>query len=205
MRIRASMIMAVGFLFAGGAWAQPATQSDKQPDSKSEAPSGTNQGGRGYGSGMMGGGYDPGMMGGGYGPGMMGGGYGPGMMGGGYGPGMMMGGGYGPGMMGGGYGPGSGANCGPGIPDLTQEQRTKLDEIWRDAQQKRWALMQKMHEQRPGNVYRDGKFNEQTARAAYDVMASFQKQMFENSMEVNKRIDNILTPAQRQQMQRRGG
>lgn len=191
MSKRTCATLVAGLFLAGAAWAQPATSSSKQADAQSQAQPGRDQGSPGYGPGMMGGGYGPGMMGGGYGPGMMGGGYGPGMMGGGYGPGMM-----------GGWGPRAGASCGPDIPNLTQEQRAKLDEISRDATQKHWALMQQMHQQ-PANIYPGGKFNEQAARAAYDRMASIQKQMFEHSLDVNKRLDNVLTPEQREQMQRR--
>ena len=191
MSKRTLAVLAAGFLLVGGALAQPAPRSSNQADAQSDAQSGRNQSDLGYGPGMMGGGYGPGMMGGAYGPGMMGGAYGPGMMGGGYGPGMM-----------GGWGPRAGVPCGPDIPNLTQDQRAKLDEIRRDAQQKQWALMQKMHEQ-PANSYPGGKFNEQAARAAYDRMASLQKQMFENSLNVKKRLDNILTPEQREQMQGR--
>ena len=179
--------------------------------------------GGGYGPGMMGGGYGPGMMGGGYGPGMMGGGYGPGMMGGGYGPGMM-GGGYGRGMMGGGYGPGmvwdghgpgmmGGYGLGPGmmwdgpsgawtsIPDLTDEQRSKITQIQKENRQKQWALMQAMHElQFQQGSSRDGMFDEQAARKAFEARETLRKQMFENGIQMRKGIDAVLTPKQREQL-----
>jgi Spy/CpxP family protein refolding chaperone len=119
-------------------------------------------------------------------------GMGPGMMGGGYGPGMM-----------GGYGAG---NCSPGIPDLTNEQRTKIAGIQKEFRTKQWALMEQMHEQSPfGGFYRDGKLDEQAARKAYDVTANLHKQMFENSLEMQKRIDGVLSPKQREQLQRASG
>lgn len=138
----------------------------------------------------------------GMGPGMMGG-YGHGMMGGGYGsgPGMMGGPGYGHGMMGG-YGPGGW----PNIPDLTKEQRDKISAIQRDLRQKQWALMDKMHEEfESRSPYREGKFDEQAARKAYDTTEKLHRQMFENSLDAQKRIDSILTPEQREKMRRAWG
>lgn len=136
-------------------------------------------------------GMGPGMM-GGYG---QGGGMGPGMMGG-YGPGY----GMGPGMMGG-YGPG-----GYGV-DLSAEQRAKVAEIQKDVQRKQWDLMGKMHEQGSPmhEAFSSGKFDEQAARKAYDVMTTAHRQMFEISLEARKRMDAVLTPEQREQMQRGRG
>lgn len=145
--------------------------------------------GPGYGPGMMGG-YGPGY---GPGPGMMGGygpGYGPGPMMGGYGPGMM--GGYGPGMMGGGYGYGR-------LPDLTPDQRSRIATIQRDFRARQWPLMQQMHEL----MWGDGTAtDEQAQRRDYDKLAALQKQMFENMLESRKRMDEVLTPQQRDEMRR---
>lgn len=138
-------------------------------------------------------GMGPGMMGGyGMGPGMMGGyGMGPGMMGGGYGHGMM--GGFGPGWI-------------PNVPDLSKEQREKISGIQKDLRQKQWALMDKMHDEfESQNPYRGGKFDEQAARKAYETAEKLHRQMFENSLDAQKRIDGILTPQQREQLQRAWG
>jgi Spy/CpxP family protein refolding chaperone len=132
-------------------------------------------------------------------------GMGPGMMGGGYGMGQGMMGEYGmgPGMMGG-YGQGGWRSR---IPNLTDEQRTTLDEVEKSHRQKQWQLMEKMHEFhfQSDNVYRDGKFDEQAARKNYDAMTALRKQMFENSIDERKRIESILTPQQREQIQRSWG
>lgn len=129
----------------------------------------------------------------GMGPGMMGGyGMGPGMMGGGYGTGHGMMGGYGmgPGMM-------------PAIPDLTKEQRDKIAGIQKETRQKQWALMEKMHDEYDAaSPYRGGKFDEQAARKAYETHEKLHRQMFENSLDAQKRIDGLLTPQQREQVQR---
>jgi len=160
--------------------------------------------GPGYGPGPGGGygpgyGMGPGMMGGDYGPGY---GMGPGMMGG-YGPGS----GMGPGMMGG-YGMGRGMMGGySGLNglDLSAEQRTKITEIQRELFGARWALMGKMHQQRGpmDEAYASGKFDEKAARKAFDAMSELRKQMFELSLQAQKRIDALLTPEQREQL--RGG
>lgn len=179
MMNRRLITLATCLLLTAPAWSQP---SGSGP-----AP----RGGYGGGPGMMGGG--------GYGMGGYGYGMGPGMMGHyGMGPGMMGEYGMGPGMMWG---------YGPGIPDLTSEQRKKIGEIQKDQRQKQWQLMEKMHEQnfQSGGAYRDGKFDEQAARKRYDEMAALRKQMFENSLQERKRIDDVLTPQQRQQLQRPWG
>jgi Spy/CpxP family protein refolding chaperone len=148
-----------------------------------------------YGMGP-GGGYGPGA---GMGPGMMGGygggyGMGPGMMG----PGMMGGGfGMGPGMMGG-YG-----GYGYGL-DLSDEQRAKIGEAQQEFAQKHWELMGRMHQQGGPMSYAfgPGAIDEKAARKAYEAMADAQKQMFELSLQTRKKIDAVLTPEQREQMQR---
>ena len=166
---------AVAALFSAGAWAQ-------------------------MGQGMMGG-AGPG---GGYGPGY---GMGPGMMG----PGMMGGYGMGPGMMGG-YGPGYGMGRGMmggygwggyGGLNLNDEQRAKIAAIQEEASRKQWELVGKMHEQRHQLYEFDssGKADESAARKAYQAMSDARKAMFENSLDVRKRVDAVLTKEQREQLQ----
>ena len=145
------------------------------------------------------------------GPGMMGGpGYGYGY---GYGEGHGMMGGYGPGMMGGGYGagPGMGWGGGPmmgggarglGIADLSAEQRGKIKQAQQDFWKKQWPLMQQMHSI-AWNASDSDASDEQAARKNYEAMAALQKQMFDNRLELRKRIDAVLTPKQREE-QRRG-
>jgi Spy/CpxP family protein refolding chaperone len=160
-------------------------------------------GGQGYGQGQ---GYGPGY---GMGPGMMGGygpgyGMGPGMMGG-YGPGYGMGpgmmGGYGPGGMGPGMMGGYGGYGGYGV-DLSAEQRAKIADVQREFARKQWESMDKMHAE-GGPMYQafgPGPFDEKAARNAYQAMADAQKQMFEASLQMRKKIDSVLTPEQREQM-----
>lgn len=156
----------------------------------------------GMGPGMMGGGHGPGygqghgMM-GGYGPGY---GMGPAMMGHGHGHGY----GMGPGMMmGGGYGMGPGTMGYGSIPNLTDEQRTKLAEIQHEYAKTHWALMSTMHsEGGPMALMHSG--DEKAARQGYDAMAAAHKQMFESSLEMRKRMDAVLTDEQRAQTRRYG-
>lgn len=117
-----------------------------------------------------------------------------GMMGGyGGGPGMM-----GPGMMGGfGW---------RNIPDLTADQRSKIDAIRRDLRNRQFTLMDQMHDQMHGTpFYRNGQFDEQAARRAYESTEKLRRQMFENALDAHKRMDALLTPAQRQQVARQYG
>lgn len=139
----------------------------------------------------------------GYGPGPMGGpgyGMGPGMTGG------WGGGGWGPGMMGGGPGAGWGAGPFAGL-DLSKEQRDKIAEIEADVRTSERSLMRSMHDLdwRMSDAWQDGKFDEQAARQAFDAMSAVRKQMFDPWVDSRKRIDAVLTPAQREQLQRRGG
>lgn len=141
-------------------------------------------GGPGYGMGFGGGrGY-------GMGPGGMWG-NGPG-----YGPGAGRMGGYGPGGYGFGYG---------GVSGLTNEQRDKLAAIEEEFRGKQWKLMESMHglawNQR--GLYQDGKLDEKAAREANEAVAAIRKQMFENSLAARKRMDDVLTAKQREQL--RGG
>lgn len=152
--------------------------------------------------------YGPGMM-GGAGPGGWGGGYGPGMMGGGWG------GGYGPGMMGGwgGMGPGmmmwgGGGADGLADLDLSKEQRDRIAEIRNDVRRQHAAAMRGMQQQEwhMADAWRDdGSFDEQAARKAFDAMTAQRQAMFDLMLDARKRIDAVLTPAQREQLRRRGG
>ena len=141
-----------------------------------------------------------------WGPGMMGGyggGYGPGMMGG-------YGGGYGPGMMG-----GNGPRGGPGMTggygwgyerlDLTDAQRDKIASITKELRNKQWGLMQSMHELRWNSS--SGAKNDDELRKTYDAMAAIRKEMFENGLDARKKVDEVLTKEQREELakyQRRG-
>jgi Spy/CpxP family protein refolding chaperone len=132
---------------------------------------------------------------GGYGPA---GGYGmgPGMMWG-YGPRAGVGGGYGPGMIRG-YGWG-----GYEALNLSEEQRTKIAAIQEEFSRKQWELMGKMHEQRYQLYQSDssGKTDESAARNAYEALNDARKALFENSLELRKRVDAVLTKEQREQLQ----
>lgn len=133
------------------------------------------------------------------------GGYGPG----GYGPG-----GYGPV----GYGPRGGQGAwmmgaaGPrgyaGL-NLTDEQRGKIEAIQAEFSSKQGELMEKMHVQRSALYGADASArpDDATARKIYEGMSETRKAMFENRLEMGKRIDAVLTDEQRGQrgQLRRGG
>jgi Spy/CpxP family protein refolding chaperone len=126
-------------------------------------------------------------------------GMGPGMMGDpGYGMGRGM---MGQGMM---MGPGMGS-YGYGLTDLTGDQKKKLTELQVEFRRKQWTLMQSMHEiaWRQNDVYGEGKVDEEAARKSFDAMTALHKQMFENTLDLRKRSDAVLTPQQRDQLSRR--
>jgi len=127
---------------------------------------------------------------------------GPGYRHGGYGmgPGMMQGEGSGPAGRHG-YGMGRSMMWDDSALKLTDEQRTRIAAIQKEVRRKQWELMEKMHEQGWRSGARDGKFDEQAARKTYDDTAAMRKQMFENMLDERKRIDSVLTPQQREQIQ----
>ena len=140
----------------------------------------------------------PGRMGWGGGPGTMGGG--PAMMGSGPGGGMM-GGSYGPG---GGYGMGMGMMGSPGSMgwglerlDLSADQRARIAAIHDELQQRHWASMQAMHAQGgPMSAWTD----EAAQRQRFEQMSALHKQMLDAHLDARRRILEVLTPAQRQQL-----
>lgn len=178
------IVAAVGAaLLSAGAWAQW----------------GPGMGGYGMGPGMMGG-YGGGPAGdcpaygagGGYGPGMMGGrGAGAGMMGGRGGAGMM---GGGPGMMGG-YG------WEYRSLDLSDEQRDKILAIAKESREKMWGLMQTMH----GLMWKSegpGTRSDAEVLKSFDAMTAVRREMLAARLDARKRMDDVLTKEQREQVQK---
>ena len=179
--------------------------------------------GPGYmGPGMMGPYMGPGTMGPYMGPGMMGPytgrGMGPGMMGPGYGnmgPGMM-GPGYGnmgPGMMGPGYGnmgPGYGY-MGPGMSpednyglNLSEDQRDKIAAIQKQARKEQWDLMTQMREEqyKMQELYYAQRPDPSAINAQAAKIEQLQRKMVQANINAQKQVESVLTPEQREQMQR---
>ncbi len=176
----------------------PAVQAADPPPPPCQGGPGT-PGCYGAGPGMMGGyGMGPGMMGGyggyGMGPGMMGGsggyGMGPGMMGGyggyGMGPGMM-------GMM--------GPYWGSGL-DLSPEQQTRINKIQDDTRKAHWALMGEMMNQqaRLRDLNQAPKRDEAAIDRAYKDFGKLQQQMYDSSVEAQKRMEAVLTKEQQEKL-----
>ncbi len=146
---------------------------------------------------------------GGRGPGMMGGyggyGMGPGMMGG-YGPGY----GMGPGLMGG-YG---GYGMGPGMMgygdyhdlNLSSEQRSKITQIRKAMRSKQWDLMDEMidAEDKLQELYDADKQDAAAINKQYKVIEDLRRQMVDNSVDANNKINAILTKEQRDKLHERG-
>jgi Spy/CpxP family protein refolding chaperone len=92
------------------------------------------------------------------------------------------------------------------IPDLTPDQRSKIEAIRGDLRNRQSTLMDQMHNQIHSTpYYRNGQFDEQAARRSYDETEKLRRQMFENALDAHKRVDALLTPAQRQQLARKYG
>ncbi|MDD3433624.1 MAG: Spy/CpxP family protein refolding chaperone [Tepidiphilus sp.] len=169
--------------------------------------------GYGMGPGMMGGwcpmcGMGPGMM--GMGPGMMG----PGMMGMGprgmwgdwddwddcymgrgmMGPGMMGPGMMGPGMMGGyGYGP---------ALDLTEQQQAEIAQIQEDFRKKQSDLAAKMaaEQAKLNEIYYSGKRDPAAIDNQYKKIYDLRRQMIQNQVDAQNRMDAVLTPEQKERL-----
>lgn len=150
-------------------------------------------GGYGYGNGPATGyGMGPGMMGG------YGGGYG-------MGPGMMGGYGMGPGMMGGygGYHM-DGYGLGPIYRlNLTEDQRKQVDGIQDGLRKKNWDLMGKMQDEasKLSGLAAD-KRDRPAILAANKRMFELRQQMLENRLDAQDKIEGLLTPQQKEQLQK---
>ena len=144
----------------------------------------------------------------GHGYGMMGGyGMGPGMMNGSYG---MMG----SGMMGGygGYGHGYMGMMGTGMPgmlNLTDEQRTKIEKIHLEERKQHLAVMGKMldMQSKMRELYAADEPDPKKVGAVYGEMAKLQQQMLETHVQASNQMRALLTKEQREQFKQwhRGG
>jgi Spy/CpxP family protein refolding chaperone len=116
------------------------------------------------------------------GPGMMG--YGP------MGPGMMMG--------------APGAMMGLERLDLSAEQRSRIAQIQDEAHEQHQVLMELMHAPdgpMTGMMGGDAS-DDAAARQAYETMSTLHKAMFEAHLETRRKILDLLTPVQREQLTR---
>lgn len=165
-----------------------------------------------YGYGQRAGGY-------GMGPGMMGGyGTGPGCMGGyGMGPGMMYGYGMGPGMLGA-WGMGSGLTGGYGglggmhgflggwaghALGLSSAQRDKIDAIRMHTFKAAWPLMGELLEQRFefARLSAAAAPDQAAIDKAYDRIGALGKQLLDLRLQARKDLLDVLTAAQRKQLE----
>ena len=214
-------------LIPASAFALAATLAIAQPGPDAPGPGGWGMGpgmmvghGPGYGPGY---GYGPGHgpgYGRGHGPGQgPGWGMGPGMRGG-YGPGYGMnpdamgghdpGWGMGPGSWGMGMGMGMGM-MGPGramwLPDLSDEQRADLVKLQDEARRRQWEIAGKMHDEMAAMraaMATPDKRDRAAALAAFDRMSALRRQGLELSLDMADRLDQVLTPDQRQRLRRWG-
>jgi Spy/CpxP family protein refolding chaperone len=170
----------------------PVSAADQTSKAPSDQQTQSQPAPRPYGRGGWGGGY-------GMGPGMMGGGYGmgPGMMGGGYG--------MGPGMMGGGYGMGPGMMGwgGPlGTLDLTEKQQEQINRIRDETRKAHWSLMGAMMDEQAKlrDLYSAPKRDQAAIDRAYKNLGQMQQQMYDSSVNAQKRIEAVLTKEQQEKL-----
>jgi Spy/CpxP family protein refolding chaperone len=123
------------------------------------------------------------------------GGWGPGA-GGGYGPGMMGG-----GMMGGGFGYGMLAQL-----NLSPEQWEKIGAIQEETSRKQWEVAGRMQDE--AIKLRNMMFSEKRDRSAlvnqYKKVQDLRQQQFQARLEVQDKIDAVLTKEQKSQIRRFG-
>jgi len=91
--------------------------------------------------------------------------------------------------------------------DLSAEQRATIEQIREQAQGEHWKLMQEMHARgRPGMGMGMGNppstASDEEQRRAYDEAAALRKRMFESRLAARGRLLEVLTPAQRERMDR---
>ena len=119
-------------------------------------------------------------------------------------------GGMGPGM---GMGPGrQGVGMrGQGSPiwalerlELSDAQRAEIARIQEETWRLHGALMGRMHEQMGAHHRSRGWPDAAADRAEYEAMSALHKQMFESMLEARRRVLEVLTPAQREQLGRWG-
>ncbi len=144
-------------------------------------------------------------------------GMGPAMMGG-AGYGMQPGAAYGPGMMGqyGGGMPWMGAGMGPGMagrpyammpwtpPDLTSEQAQKIGQLQTESEARNRGLMQQGWEAqaRLNGLYTADKRDWNAIRTASRTLFDLRRQQMEAMIDMQQKIDGLLTDSQRQEMAR---
>jgi Spy/CpxP family protein refolding chaperone len=128
----------------------------------------------------------------------------------GMGPDMMGGYGMGGGMMGsygGGYRMGQGGMRGG--PDgglarlnLSPDQSKKIANIQATSSRAMWQLMGAMHEQgyQMQGMYGPGSLDEPAARKSFQAMTESRQAMFDLQLDTRKKIDNVLTKEQREQL-----
>jgi Spy/CpxP family protein refolding chaperone len=119
----------------------------------------------------------------------------------GYGPGMMGGYGYGPGMMGGGFGRGS--MMGPfHALDLSDQQRSKINQIQDETRRKHWDVMGKLLDEqaRMRDLFTTDKRDPAAIGKQSMKIAELRRQLLEASIDAHNRMEALLTKEQRDQL-----
>jgi len=111
----------------------------------------------------------------------------------------------------GGYGPGYG--MGPGMMggalaslDLTDAQRSQVNQIMDDVRRKNWDVMGKMQDEmaKLRDAYSGGKRDRTAILGAYKRISDLRLQRIENGLEAMEKFEGVLTKEQRDQLRRWG-
>lgn len=102
---------------------------------------------------------------------------------------------------------GFGAGRAMWLPDLTDKQRSKLVRLQDESRRKTWELTGKMHDEMA--AIRDAmaapdKRDRAAALAAFDRMSALRRQGLELALDMADRVDEVLTPEQRETLRRWG-
>jgi len=97
--------------------------------------------------------------------------------------------------MGGGYGMGP-----QGLPDLTDDQRSRIAKIRDETRRKHWELMGQMLDEqaRLGDLYDAPKRDSDAISDTYKKISELQRRMYESSADAHKRMEAVLTKEQQE-------
>jgi Spy/CpxP family protein refolding chaperone len=86
--------------------------------------------------------------------------------------------------------------------DLTDQQQAKIDKIMDETRKAHWALMGAMMDQaaKLRDLYMAPTRDEAAIGEAYKSMGQLRQQIYDSSVDAQKRIDAVLTKEQKEQL-----
>lgn len=88
--------------------------------------------------------------------------------------------------------------------NLTEEQRNKIAKIQDDVRPKHWELMGKMYDEQSqmNEMFSSDTRNDAALSKTYRKMSDLRHQMFDLTLDAQKKIDVLLTKEQREKVKR---